>query len=277
VIHFKIWQAPVLAFFSTKFYRDLATNGKGVGFVYMLTLLAIMCTIQPIHFYFTLKDFMNGDGRAIVDVCPNIKIQNGKLSIDEPSPYVVALQDIPLITFYADDKSQAEMPAEPNSPMVVTQDSMKVLIPFQPQPIVWPLSFKGVTFAVTKKDIRSMLDMSCITVPMLLYVTNLTGFWIRSILTALFFSVMALIVAKCINAHCTYPGLLRISSVAVGCTIIISCILQLVPLHFPGINEWGEILALFLIAGGYTLFGTGATLSQQAFVPVGHETPGQSE
>ena len=46
--HYKIWQAPILAFFSTQFYREVGASGKGVGFVYLLALLTIVCAIGPI-------------------------------------------------------------------------------------------------------------------------------------------------------------------------------------------------------------------------------------
>ncbi len=277
VKHYKIWQAPVLAFFSTKFYRDLGANGKGVGFVYLLALLSVSCLVEPVRQFISLHEFMGSRGKEVAAQFPTMKIEDGRLSIDEQSPYVISVGDNALITFYADEKALSEMPEDDASPIIVTPTELSMRMSTTDTTRL-PIPFKGVhKYSLNKNDIERMFAVSCFTAPTVIYLFKLPAAWLGHILQALIYSVVALLVAKLINVECKYEGLLRVSSVAVGCSVILGTITQLIPVQFPGVNEAGGLLAQILIAGGYTMFGTGANLSQPAFVPVNQETGGAGE
>lgn len=267
---YKIWQAPVLSFFSTQFYRDLGANGKGVGFVYLLVLLSISCLIGPAKQFIDLSEFMKRDGAALVEQFPAIKIENGKLSIDRPSPYYITSGDLTWIAFYTDQNEQEADPQNP-VPMVVTDSELRINLP-PPNNVSVP--FKDVPqYSMSKQDIDKIFKVSCFTVPVTGYLMLLVFSWPGHIIAALLLSLVALITAKCISVNLKYEGLLRISSIAVGTTVILSTFQQLVRLEFPGINEMGVQFILLLVALGYTIFGTGANLSQPAFVPVNADKP----
>ncbi|MBY0551022.1 MAG: DUF1189 domain-containing protein [Candidatus Obscuribacterales bacterium] len=262
---FKIWQAPVLGFFSTQFYRDLAANGKGVGFLYLLALLSLSCLIGPVRQFFDLSEFMKRDGSALIEQFPAIKIENGKLSIDRPSPYYITSGDIAWIGFFTDEKSEKEIDQQ-NIPMVVTSSELRMRLSQTDQGTAVP--FRDIPqYSLSRLDIDRIFKVSCFTVPIMGYGMLLGVAWPGHIMAALLLSVVALITAKLIGVRSSYDGLLRVSSVAVGTTIIINTFNQLVHLEFPGITDGGTMFIVFLVAFGYTIFGTGANLSQPAFVP----------
>lgn len=264
---FRIWQAPVLGFFSTQFYRDLAANGKGVGFLYLLALLSLSCLIVPVRQFLDLSEFMKRDGAALVEQFPAVKIENGKLSIDRPPPYYISSGDIAWIGFFTDEDSEKNIGEQNTIPMIVTSSELRMrLSPSDPNGMSVP--FKEIPhYQMSRQDIDRIFKVSCYTVPLMSYVMLVGMAWPAHIFAALLLSLVALITAKLIGVKSSYDGLLRVTSVAVGTTIIINTFNQLVHLEFPGITEGGTTFIVFLVAFGYTIFGTGANLSQPAFVP----------
>lgn len=272
---FKIWQAPVLGFFSTQFYRDLAANGKGVGFLYLLALLSLSCLIGPVKQFLDLNDFMSRDGAALIEQFPAVKIENGKLSIDKPSPHYITSGDIAWIGFYADAESEKNI--ETNVPMVITTSELRMKLSDADNGGT-SISFKDIPhYTLSRQDIDRIFKTSCFTVPVMGYIMLVAVAWPGHIIAALLLSLVALIAAKLIGVQSSYDGLLRVSSVAVGNTIIINTFNQLVHLEFPGINSGGTQLLVFIIGFGYTIFGTGANLSQPVFVPADAAEPKKRE
>lgn len=266
--HFKIWQAPVLGFFSTRFYRDLAYSGKGVGFLYLLALLSVSCLVEPVREFCMLQEYIKTGGKDLAQQFPTMKIQDGVLTIDQPSPYTISVADTALVKFYADEKSLSEISQDDSTPMIVTQTELSYpLIMVGSNRLSFP--FKGIQkYTMDKNDVEKMFTIAGLAIPALHYLFTVPLLWLAHMLQALIYSIPALLVARLINVQCSFGGLVRVASVAVGCAIIIATFLKLVPLQFPGINDAGGILAQILLAGGYTLFGTGASLSQPDFEPV---------
>ena len=88
--------------------------------------------------------------------------------------------------------------------------------------------------------------------------------WPAHIFAALLLSLVALITAKLIGVQSSYDGLLRVTSVAVGTTIIINTFNQLVHLEFPLLIGTSKKSAIGTVLGsqvGERLFGTAATVA----------------
>ncbi len=78
-----------MSFFSKSLYRDVARNWSGLGFPYLLALLAL-CTIPAVmNLHTDLVVFLNNEGREFVQQVPAITISKGKVSIDKPEPYFI--------------------------------------------------------------------------------------------------------------------------------------------------------------------------------------------
>lgn len=252
--HYRIWQAPIFAFFSTQFYRELGTMGRGVGFLYMLALLTIVCAITPIKELSGLQP----TSQSVVDQLPVITINQGILSINQPSPYVITdpLSGNYLIAFDTDPEPEGTVKA----PVLVKRDGLIIDGPGGCK----ESSFKGIDhFEFQPESFKRLL---CIAA----YLVLLPIAWFGHVVQALGFSLAGLLLSKTIGVGIKYEGILRIASVALGNVILLDGIMHIFPLDIPGygvmmlnIPSWG--LYKFVFALGFTLFGVGANLSPPTF------------
>lgn len=85
---YSFFQAPFLAFCSTDLYRDVAHNWKGSGALYMFLLSTIAWALSALSVYFLVTQILSN--RTYLDITeqiPGITLQDGKLSLDRPTPY----------------------------------------------------------------------------------------------------------------------------------------------------------------------------------------------
>lgn len=289
---YKIWQAPVFAFFSTQFYRELAREGKGVGFVYMLALLAFSCSISPIK---ELADFqmrLSQKGREIIEQIPSISINSGALSIDRESPCLVIDSETGQCLMAFDlqgDSSNIEEAKEGNTPDPVIKqndgDELPVLFALagKNQMILrngntnTRMSFRDIDkLEIKNRDMTRILALAAYLIPALSYAIAVPFAWLGHIIQAFVFSLAGLILAKTISVKIKYESILRIASFALGNVIILDSIVNIFPLDIPGLGlmqvnipSWG--LYKFVIVLVFTLFGVGANLSEPGFQSVSDE------
>jgi len=84
---YSIFHAPLLAFGSKSFYRDVGRQWKGVAFGYLILLL-VVCWIAPVaSIHFGFSNWIDTEAPKIIEQIPAITFNNGKASIDEPQPY----------------------------------------------------------------------------------------------------------------------------------------------------------------------------------------------
>jgi len=86
---FRYWQALYLSFFSSKLYLDVAKRWKGFGFVYLLLALAIFTLPFSIRVALESNKFFNEQVVQPISNLPTLYLQNGTISINEPTPYFV--------------------------------------------------------------------------------------------------------------------------------------------------------------------------------------------
>ncbi len=270
---YKIWQTPAFAFFSTQFYRELGARGTGVGFKYLLALLAFACIIPPVKLYFDIQTLMTESGREIIRQLPNVTIVRGKLSIDRESPYFVKdpQSDQDLIAF--DTKNQFSKPSESGAEMLVTTDSLFTAGRFGEH----EFNFKNLDFyKVGPTEINRMFIAGSILIPTCQYMIGVLAAWVEYIVRALAYSLAGLILAKAISVNIKYEGILRIACFALGNVIILDMIVNIFPINIPGYG-WMQVaipgwsLYKLFIALGYTLFGVGANLSPPGFQSISDE------
>ena len=280
--HYKIWQAPVYAFFSTQFYRELGATAKGVGFVYLLVLLSFASAVTPIKEFVSFQSLLIGRGEEICDQLPEISIDGGKLSINLPSPCYVSNPQNNENFLAFDTSGQSSTPSDLNVPVLVTAD--KIILHTSTGDL--EAKIKDIAhFHASPQQLKQWLCQESYLVPLFKWLLALPLIWAGHIVQALGFSLAGLLLARTISVVIKYEGLLRIASVALGNVIILDALIQIFPLDIPGVGlmeicipNWG--LYKFFLAFGFTLFGVGANLSPPGFQPAGDTTeagsfPGQ--
>lgn len=273
---YKVWQAPLWAFFSTHFYRDLASHGKGVGFVYLLCVLAVSCGIESIvtgiYFYKQAETI----GPYYAEQVPNMEIKNGKMTMDKESIYYVFDPESqrPVVAFDTSNARAGKRLNELGVMALVTDTGVILNLGSKDSR---GLEQEVLNFAVAgqmkmdKHSFMQTLKISALAVPFIDFALRLPPAWAWQIFQAFGFSVAGLILAQMISIAIKYEGILRVSSFAVGNAVIIGLLAKLFPSEIAGVSltNFGMHLGLIqlLVAFVYTLFGVSANLSEPSFQP----------
>lgn len=271
--HYKFWQAPIFAFFSTQFYRELGTSAKGVGFLYLLVLLSFGTSVTPIKEFARFQSVLLNQGRSVVEQMPELNIDAGKLSINQPSPYYVSDPQSGTNVLAFDTSGKNLTPSDLNIPMLVTANGILTRTGRGD----FETKFAGIQHLhASPQDLMRLLFLASYLVPVLNYVIGLPLAWVAHIVQAFAFSLAGLVLAKTISVDIKYEGILRIACAALGNVILLDAIMQVFPLDIPGygpmevaIPNW--FLYKFVLAFGFTLFGVGANLSPPSFQSVSDE------
>ncbi len=83
---YNILQAPVMAFFSPSFYRDVGLHWRGNGFAYLFLLLAVCWVPGSILFHLHFANLIETKTPAIITQIPQMKIIKGEASVEVIQP-----------------------------------------------------------------------------------------------------------------------------------------------------------------------------------------------
>lgn len=271
---FQLWQAPLLSFFSTEFYRDLGQNWKGLGFLYLFIIALISGVSQAIPEYLSTKNQVdNGIIGVLIEQFPTISINDGKLSLVGEVPYYISDPDSgqSIICFDTGAQSNAS-PRDNNCLVLVTAEGLSIDSGTED---IQRISFKGMDhFEMNKTELAKYMAVAPVLLGVFRFLTASSLTTISSILAALTYSLVGLLICKMINIPLAYAGILRISSIALGTAIILDTIVKVTDVHIP---FWYTGLWTLAIPAAYVMFGVGANLRQASFEPVHLENEGPAE
>ncbi|MBX9686845.1 MAG: DUF1189 domain-containing protein [Candidatus Obscuribacterales bacterium] len=273
---FECWQAPVFAFFSTGFYRQLGSASKGLGFLYMLVLIAVSSAVIPVKEFLSFQTMFTSHGHEVIEQIPDLKIEHGRLSINQPLPYYISdpQSGAYLIAFDSTENGES---SQLDIPLIITPEGFSSRGGQGQSAHV----FKSIEhLSVSASELQRWMTIGLYLVPLATYLFALPLIWLGHIVQALGFSLAGLILAKMISVKIKYAGILRISSYALGNVILLDGFMNIFPLEVPGLGTMlialpGWALYKFFLALGYTLFGVGANLSAPGFRSVSE--PGEPE
>ena len=269
---YKSWQAPIYAFFSTQFYREVGCNGKGVGFLYLFVVLALACAIPQIKSAKMLHDRTLSFGSQIVNQVPEININNGRLSINRESPSFISNPSNGDYLMAFDTSGANLISPELNVPVIIRAEG------FTRDDGAFT-SFHGINDVhLSSKELMHWLRVVSFGTPIALYLFGVAVDWVLLVIQAFGLSLAGLALAKAVGINIKYEGILRITCLALGNVVILDGIVNMFPIEFPGLGSMefslpNWFLYKFGIALGYTLFGVGANLSQPGFQSVSDESP----
>lgn len=86
-------QALYMSFYSRQLYADVGLRWPGLGLIYMLVLMSIICIPVSINFVSKINRYYNEQIIPPLESIPQIIVQNGKAIFDKPMPYFVKNKD----------------------------------------------------------------------------------------------------------------------------------------------------------------------------------------
>jgi hypothetical protein len=89
---YSMFQAPALSFFNKDFYKSIGREKNGTGLLYLFVIVAAASLLSTcfacVYLYMDIK---SPRVTEIAKLIPEIRIKDGHLSMDKPSPYVLTL------------------------------------------------------------------------------------------------------------------------------------------------------------------------------------------
>jgi len=264
---FSIFHIPVLSFYSKALYRDVAMQWKGVGFAYLLLLLAVCWIPNMIIVHMGFSHFVESKAPALVEQVPKLTIVDGVVSIDQPQPYYITDPDSNDVLVIIDTTGTTTSLEDPNTFCLVTKTK-----------VVWRQSkFETRTFDLSQVKnfvldsdrITGWLDTAGKFLVIAIYPFALLGSYVYRIVQVLIYAAIGLLFASWCKVMLSYAALLRLAVVAVTPCVLLKTMLGLAGVHLP--YAW---LIYLLIALAYLFFAVKA-VSEPLLVDQEDEFPEQ--
>lgn len=86
---YRHWQALYMSFYSSRLYVDVAKRWQGVGFFYLLLLIAIVTIPFSIHLMIYFNQYFDEKIVFPIESLPPFSIEKGQVLFDKPMPYII--------------------------------------------------------------------------------------------------------------------------------------------------------------------------------------------
>lgn len=253
---YTIFHPYLFSFFSADLYRDIAQRWRGLNSMYLLLLLALCWLVTMITLHWQFAVFITQEAPKIAEQIPNIKVENGKLSIDKPSPYVIKSPDTGETLVVFDMNGQFESLNDANTLALITPDRISVkrnefeTRSFEVAP------FEGFTMDSTKAY-EWASTFGNLMVP-IAYPFAVIGSFLYRMVQVLTYGLLGMLFAAITGTKLPYAALVRLSVIAITPVLILDTVFGLFQIVVP---MWA--LICFVIAMAYLFFGVISNRNQQ--------------
>ena len=227
------WQAPFLSFWSASFYQEVGKVWGGLGYLYLLLLTAFVGLVFSLEIQMHEVPFLQDYLDKTVDKLPEIKIENGKLSIDKPSPYSVGLPSISHsesqepMTILFDTRQKPVDIKNSSSPILVTSDT--VFFKDRVQTRQYDLS-KIDHFALNKTEAKEKIGLLK-WLGLLAFVIYLVISFLVCVFQTIIYGLMGKLMAG--QSQLGFATLIRLATVAMTPVILLNLIFKLTSVCVP--------------------------------------------
>jgi hypothetical protein len=251
---FTFFQAPFMAFFNRDLYRDVATNWKGSGalYIFLLTSAAwlvsfIVGTALPIMQVMNNKDFA-----GFMQQVPKMVIVDGKLSIDKPAGYEMKdpKTGSPIIRFAMDRKVAEIKQGDP--PLVITETDVVMRADGHAYKSATDSSDDEASKSVMKwTDVSKLfsqkvevdsasLQAGISQILTIVPIAILFVFWpfifLGHLIQMLIFGGVGILIANGMNKEMPFETAMRLSAIAITPAIVISVALTVLRATVPPLS-----------------------------------------
>jgi hypothetical protein len=259
---FSFFHALYLSFFSKALYQDVGRQWKGIGFLYLLFLLAAAWLPAILQMHFALARFASEAAPQFLRDLPRITITNGVVVTDPPGPHIFKDPEtgkpFMIIDTSVDLPNLDELEGDA---VYLTRSKLVMLQERRGQTRIHDLS--GVReFEVTREDVEEWVRVAASIGALVLYPFLLVFSWVYRIVQALLYGAIGLAFARGASPPLEYGTLLRLAAVAVTPAVLVDTAKDLAGLTIP---FWW--LICFLVAMAYLHFAVEAAKEQPAIPP----------
>jgi len=259
VRRFSFFHGLSLSFFSKEFYVDVGRAWPGVGFAYLLFLLAVAWIPLVLRIHTGFQRFVANEAPKIVAQLPHVHIANGQVQTDPPGRHeikdpatgkIFAVIDASIETLNLD-----EFPADV---VVLTRNKLVVKQSDQRQTRIQDLS-NVQSFSMTREDAARWLQFAGRWLAIVFYPFALLFSFIYRAVQVLIYAAIGIAFANAAKVGLSYPTLMRLTAVAITPAVIVDVLRDLATIPIP---LWP--LLCFIIAMFYLHFAIHAIRDAEA-------------
>jgi hypothetical protein len=223
----------VLSLFLPAFYRDVARNWGGIGFLYLLLLFTLTWIPGLVKIHLGVQKFAQEDFPPIAKKMPDISIKKGKISSPVPQPFEINDERGNLV-FVLDTTGKINNIDQTKAMFLVTETKI-----WQRDPQTGQIQIHDINqmqfpdFDFTADWLQSWVDTICTWLATCLYPLFMIGSMIRALVIMLLASIAGLIFNAALSARVTYGGLLRFAAVGLTLSVYLDTGLGLAGIHVP--------------------------------------------
>jgi len=227
-------RALVLSPFSPDLYRDVAANWRGIGFLYLLLILALTWIPVIYHAQVNFREFAMTDFPGMIQDFPPITITKGVVTSPAAQPYYMRDRESGKTILILDTTGQVTELPPGKEPMILLTKT-ELIYRSQTETRINELS-KELDFYIDRQKLQGWMDWWAGKFALLAFPLVMIGSIIFRLFTTLIYAVVGLIFNVVFQKNLTFGALMRLAAVSTSAVIYIDTALLLTGKHIP---HWG--------------------------------------
>ena len=239
-------RALVLSLYSPDLYRDVAANWRGVGFLYLLLILALTWIPVIYKMQVGIREFAQTEFPSMIHDFPPITISKGVVSSPAAQPYYLREQQSGKIFFILDTTGKVTELPPGDDPMILLTKT-ELIYRNQRETKIVELA-KDLDFYIDRAKLQGWMDWAAGKFAYVFFPLFLIGSIIFRMITTLMYAVVGLIFNAIYRKNLTFGTLMRLAAVSTSAVIYIDTVFDLTGRHTPFWNLLGFALSCVYVS-----------------------------
>ena len=209
---FRLWQAFYLAFFSGDFYQDVCEYWRGKAYTFLAVLVLLTSLPTALALQKDFKTFISGNASTVIAKIPDMRLDNGELTVNIEQPYLIEDDDTGELIAIIDTTGQYTSLDDTDAHILVTQKNVHIR---KSNAEIRTYSMQVLGDRIINQEVlRSWVDTASAWVGVGLVPAMVVGSFLVSIIGALFFGAIGLIMAMALRVNLPYSALVSVAIMA---------------------------------------------------------------
>jgi len=264
VRQFGLPQAFYMSFYSSDLYRDIGRNWRGIGWLYLFLLVALVCVPGIIKIHIGFSGWLERDAAKVVNQIPPITIRNGEVSTNVETPYVIPMPkdadtkaDEPRNLAVIDLTGKHKSLEEADAAVFVTKKTLSVR---KSRTEVRSYDLSQVEqFSLDSNRVKGWLETAKYLMAPVFYVFLVVFVFIYRAVQGLIYAAIGLIFVNSLKVRLEYQVLIRLAAIAVTPVVVVNELADGFGVRVP---YWP--LICFVTAMGYLFFAVRANATGES-------------
>jgi len=254
---YSVFHRVVLSFYSRALYRDVGLEGRGVGFLYLFLLLAVLWLVPMVGAHRGIAKWVDEEAAAVLEQVPPITVTDGVVSTPEDRPYVITDPATGETLAIIDTTGATTSLDGTDTKFLVTRTSLMVR-KSAAETRTFDLS-QVKEFAIDRDRLEGWLSVLRTWLIIGIYPFVLAFSFAYRVVQALVYGAIGLALANALRVGLGYAATIRLAVLAVTPVLLLDAVMGLADARFFG---WS--LVCLGIAMGYLFFGVKACATAPA-------------